>query len=123
VASSIRDGKASAQDFMVVSGGYIWVKDNDGRTGGMRGEVWDGKFEVQNVWDALLTQQITTRESLDNNLATSSLAWNLAGNTEQNVEQKLKTVFGSDEELHLLEDEARRRWVANYVMNDPHCVT
>lgn len=129
VASSIRDGKASAQDFMVVSGGYIWVKDNDGQTGGMRGEVWDGKFEVvsndhvQNVWDALLTQQIMTRESVDNNLATSSLAWNIAGNIEQNVERKLKTVFGSDVELHFLEDEARRRWVAKYVMNDPDCVT
>ncbi|KAL3782030.1 hypothetical protein ACHAWO_000534 [Cyclotella atomus] len=127
VASSIRDGKAAAQNFMVVSGGYIWVKDNNGQTGGMRGEVWDGKFEVipdyhvQNVWDTLLSQQIMTSESLDDNLATSSLAWKLAG-TVKAAEKKLENVFGTDVALHLLEDEAGRRWIAKYIMNDPDCV-
>jgi putative AlgH/UPF0301 family transcriptional regulator len=128
VANCIRSGIASPNDFMVVSGGYIWVKDNNGETGGMRAEVWNGRFEVisvdyvQSVWNTLLIQQVMTRETLDQNLATSSNAWNLASPTKIE-EDKTETIFGCDMKLSLLEDESRRRWVAKYVLNDPDCIT
>ena len=130
VASSIRNGIAAPGDFIVVSGGYIWVKDNNGHTGGMRGEVWNGRFEVvsndqvQNVWNTLLTQQAMSRESIDSNSAASLLAWDLAGTKNLFDDRRSESVFGTtDMQLSLLEDEARRRWVEKYVMNDPGCKT
>jgi len=137
VASAIGKGMASPSDFMVVSGGYIWVKDNDGMTGGIRGEVWNGRFEIvpphniQHVWDALLSQQGMTRETFDENLVTSSMAWSVAGNIDiddnrqssaDSLPEQPSYVFGSNVRLSLLEDEARRRWVAKYILNDPGCV-
>lgn len=129
VASAIGSGMASPSDFMVVSGGFIWVKDNDGRTGGMRGQVWSGRFEIipvermQKVWDTLLAQEVMTRENVDQNLGTSFLAWEVASAEEEAPPKESLSVFGSDVNLAQLEDEAMRRWVAKYVMNDPGCVT
>lgn len=94
----------------------------------MRGEVWNGKFEVvsvdlvHDVWNTLLTQQIMSRETIDSNLAASSLAWNLAAAADNSATSIADLVFDTDVKLSLLEDEARRRWVAKYIMNDPDCI-
>lgn len=131
VAYAITNYLAQPKDFMAVSGGCVWEKSDGGRAGGLRGEIWDGKYEpvsperTQDIWEKLISQDLMGTTNIDKNIGIGKEAWKVAGSKENhknaaiNQENLDPTVFKSDVKVSTLADAALRRWVATYILNAP----
>ena len=83
--SAISAGLAKPNDFLLVSGISVWIKEQRGAYQGLKGEVKNGKFEVipqdnvGHVWDVLRNQTVLTKMNLIQNLNHGNEAWKVAG--------------------------------------------
>jgi putative AlgH/UPF0301 family transcriptional regulator len=139
---AIGQGVASPEDFVAISGVFVWSKEG-GVAQGIAGEFELGKFEqvssskIDNVWSALLRQQdVLTSSTLDSTLELSNEAWNagngkssrndsvleptpIAGLGEGFDEEDDSLVFKSDVKVAKLSDDALRSWVATFLLGTP----
>jgi len=128
VAYAIRHKIGSSQDFMVISGGFIWEKSDDGTTGGIREQVLNGSFEIvpsnckQQVWDTLLGQEIMTTQNIHTNIKIRFSAWDVASNNDA-PKDKDPFVFGTNITVANLADKALHKWAAKYILNESDCLT
>lgn len=134
--SAISSGQARPLDFIVVSGLSVWISTEGGS---LHDQVRSGKFEVvpaeliPNVWSSLLKQELLTNFNLMGNLAQSQEVWKAGGKTQANiVEEPLTSGIGEgfDEEndslvyktevpVRNLSDDAKRSWVATFLLGAP----
>mmetsp|Transcript_13801 Transcript_13801/g.18889 ORF Transcript_13801/g.18889 Transcript_13801/m.18889 type:complete len:720 (-) Transcript_13801:156-2315(-) len=138
VESAIRAGLATSQDFMVVSGFSVWGKVGKGVAGGIRGEVWDGNFDVipksnvRQVWDALTKQEDLSTDNVEKNLQIAETAWalsvpkeneknngNLASKDKKEDEDAERVVFNSNVSVKDLADDALKCWVGALLLDNP----
>lgn len=139
IADSLIRGLALPRDFLAVSGGCVWEKRDGGKAGGMRGEIWGGKFEAvspertQDVWETLLSQNLLSTTNIDRNIEISKLAWTVAGQDIDNSarggneseessgdKESHPVVFNSAVKVSDLADMALRRWVATFLLGAPN---
>ena len=107
-------------DIFVIQGFSVWNKR--GEHSGVIGEIENDFFEVvprsqiKTVWNILSEQKALSADSLDYNMMKGRQAWAVAkeGGAEvinDDDEEEVAKVFGSDVDVQSLADEAARRWV------------
>lgn len=121
VVKSLESGIASSDDIFVIQGFSVWNKRGD--HSGVVGEIEDEYFEVvprsqiKTVWNILSEQKVLSPDSLDYNMMKGRQAWTIAkegGAMElpnEDDDDEVLQVFGSDIAVTSLADEAARRWV------------
>mmetsp|Transcript_19595 Transcript_19595/g.28387 ORF Transcript_19595/g.28387 Transcript_19595/m.28387 type:complete len:711 (+) Transcript_19595:123-2255(+) len=131
VETALRAGIAKPTDFMVVSGFSVWGKVGRGEAGGIRGEIWDGDFEivskdcVRPVWDTLTTQEELTPENMNKNLDIAETAWMASSSSledddeEEEEEDDKRMVYNSDVSVKSLADDALKCWVGALLLDNP----
>jgi len=109
-----------SEDIFVIQGFSVWNKRGD--HSGVVGEIENEYFEIvprsqiKPVWNALSEQKVLSLDSLDYNMMKGRQAWAVAkeggaGLTNDDDEEEVMRVFGSDIDVASLADEAARRWV------------
>jgi len=109
-----------SKDIFVIQGFSVWNKRGD--HSGVVGEIENEYFEIvprsqiKPVWNALSEQKVLSLDSLDYNMMKGRQAWAVAKEggaepTNNDVEEEVMQVFGSDIDVASLADEAARRWV------------
>ena len=123
IIESIELGLASADDFLAIQGISVWKKN--GGVGGVKGDVDEGFFEIvpseskSKVWGTLISQRKLSRVNFEDNLALIQRAWVQAGGKRVDDGDGEDTlVFGTDVDVSTLADEALRRWVAVYLLDE-----
>ncbi|KAL3783979.1 hypothetical protein HJC23_013359 [Cyclotella cryptica] len=128
--NAINMGLATSDDFMAIQGISVWEKnrENGKVIGGVLGDIREGFFElvsqaqVMNVWGILKSQNVMSSATFEENISLMQKAWHQAGvdgtavgydTNEENV-----FVFGSEQNVATLADEALRRWVKLYFLDD-----
>jgi putative AlgH/UPF0301 family transcriptional regulator len=134
--SAIGSGLAKPVDFLIVSGLSIWISDErDSLSDQIKNENFEivPSEKVSKVWDALLKQEILTKLNLLQNLARSDEAWSAGGNQQAKLnvepltlgigegfdEENDSFVYKSDVRVETLSDDARRSWVATFLLGAP----
>lgn len=123
IIESIELGLASADDFLAIQGISVWKKN--GGVGGVKGDVDEGFFEIvpseskSKVWGTLISQRKLSRVNFEDNLALIQRAWVQAGGKRvDDGDGEDALVFGTDVDVSTLADEALRRWVAVYLLDE-----
>jgi putative AlgH/UPF0301 family transcriptional regulator len=119
-------GLASPNTFMVIQGISVWKKyrvDDDEVVGGVLGDIEEGFFEpvhqnlLKSIWGILLDQKKLSYGTAKENLSLTQQSWHLAGGLDADEEDRIQ-VFGSDQDVSELADEALRRWVKAYLIDE-----
>ena len=118
---------AKPDEFMVIQGLSMWKKErqSDKVIGGVIGDIEEGFFEpvaqihMKHVWDTLMRQNKLSYETLEENLSLLQSAWHQSDRPVAAACSNDKMcVFGSDNEVTALADEALRRWMKAYFLGD-----
>lgn len=115
--SAIAKGIANCDDFLIVSGVSIFLKDNP------TNDIQRGFFEPVDpaktplILQRLQQQQILTESSMLQNLAIAKDAWMATGDSKSEKEDR--KVFKSDRSVSTLSDDALRHWVATFLLGQP----
>mmetsp|Transcript_45677 Transcript_45677/g.110671 ORF Transcript_45677/g.110671 Transcript_45677/m.110671 type:complete len:663 (+) Transcript_45677:155-2143(+) len=143
VMAAIGQGDAKAEDFVVVSGVSVWVKDF--HTQGIEGELNSGTFKKipksarKNVWNSLLMQQdVMTEHNFHDTISLSKDAWSHAdatrkGDSESKTSDQLPIgglgegfdeeddsfVYKSNVKVAKLADDALKSWCATFLLGKP----
>lgn len=128
--NAISMGLASSDDFMAIQGLSVWKKhrENGKVVGGVLGDIEEGFFEpvsqaqVMRVWSILNSQSRQSPTTVEENISLTQKAWHQAGENggavEAAVNEENMFVFGSDQDVAALADEALRRWVKLYFLDE-----
>lgn len=134
--SAIGSGLAKPFDFLIVSGLSIWISDE---RGSLNDQIKNGNFEivpsdkVSNVWNLLLKQEMLSKLNLIQNLARSDEAWTAGGDIQIESNEEPLTlgigegfdeendsyVYKTDVRVETLSNDARRSWVATFLLGAP----
>lgn len=134
--SAISAGLAKPFDFLIVSGLSIWISDE---RDSLNDQIKNGNFEVvpsekvSNVWNSLSKQEMLTKLNLLQNLEQSDEAWSAGGDNQVKSNEEPLTlglgegfdeendsyVYKSDVRVETLSNDARRSWVATFLLGAP----
>jgi hypothetical protein len=127
----------------LLSGVSVWKKNTVGTKSGIEGEIELKKFEIipnstrDNVWSALLRQQVLTKTNVRRSLALAEETWESAkvnGRSQSSKEKKQNPigglgegfdkeddsfVFKSDVKVSKLFDDALQSWIATFLLGMP----
>ncbi|CAJ1961075.1 unnamed protein product [Cylindrotheca closterium] len=144
VMTAIGEGDAKAEDFIVVSGVSVWLKDFQAK--GIEGELNSGTFKKvpktarKNVWNSLLRlQDVMTQHNFHDTISLAQDAWSSADATRKGGDKEPKSsdqlpigglgegfdeedesfVFKSDVKVAKLADDALKSWVATFLLGVP----
>ena len=132
VYRALRQGIATAEDFLAVTGVCGWTKEAS--PGGIVAELDAGTFELvpisktQAVWNTLTKQKVLRSSTLSENVAIANEAWSKAGwdasDTFAHVdhegpEDAGPCVFKSSCKVEELADEALASWIATFLLGVP----
>ncbi|CAJ1934529.1 unnamed protein product [Cylindrotheca closterium] len=124
VVDSLANGVATTHNFLVVQGFCTWQKGEEG-SGGIKGEVIDGKFEnisshtAVKVLSHLGQQKLITDDSLRDNFSSILGAWEEGGSNQLEGDVvKGRCVFGSDMTVANLSDEALLTWIKIFLLGN-----
>jgi len=125
VIESLEAGVASPHDFLLVKGFCLWQKGEDG-SGGIKGEVIDGKFEPissdynAKLWSSLARQEVNTEESLPKNFQGILDAWEEGSGQKSETDDisisKGRLVFESSKDVTKLSDDALLVWMKLFLL-------
>lgn len=121
-SNAIATGEARAEDFLVVGGLSVWEKAPGGIAGGIRGEMNNNLFEVvdpkyvEDVWDALNQQEMTSPETIEENFSLIDLAWSECSSEDEIGSNTTSiNVYNSDVTKDELADSALKRWMSAFM--------
>ena len=117
---------AKSDEFMVIQGLSIWKKQRQHSKlmGGILGDIEEGFFEsvqqihVKRIWGTLMQQNKLSHETLDENLSLLQNAWLQSDDFADGRGNDKVCVFGSDHEVTTLADEALKRWMKAYFLDN-----
>jgi len=124
VVSAIKQGLASPDEFLVVSGASVWLRGDKS----LDSAVVKGEFEVvqnnklQDIWKVLSKQEVLVKTNLMGTIAQANQAWTVCGSTKSDMnaepaigglgegfdEEDDSVVFRSDVKVAKLSDDAVR---------------
>lgn len=138
VKSAIARGVAKAQDFMAVSGVYIWAREQNEKPNTSKSEKFEivPERKVLSVFEELVKQEVLSASNLDYNLHVANRAWTIGkqndeatiGNEEDDTiipisglgegfdEEDDNFVFKSDVKVSKLCDDALRSWISTFLL-------
>jgi putative AlgH/UPF0301 family transcriptional regulator len=123
VRAALRDGIAGEKDFLCVKGLNIWPKLK-GYGSSLTVNVEVGHYEVvpssqtKDVWKVLVSQEALSKMTIDKNIMLGKAAWTASGGEEQS-ESSSSDESSSQVAQRELADEALKRWMALYLLDDP----
>mmetsp|Transcript_10800 Transcript_10800/g.23000 ORF Transcript_10800/g.23000 Transcript_10800/m.23000 type:complete len:700 (-) Transcript_10800:2401-4500(-) len=127
---------AKATDFLVISGVCVWPKLG----GSLATEVKRGIFEIvpesniEGVFGTLQKQKVLSFLNLSDNIELAHAAWERSGDANKSaLDDKVLTlgigegydddddsvVFNSDKKVSELADDAKRKWIATFLLGQP----
>jgi hypothetical protein len=124
VVDALESGLAGPGEFILVQGFCVWEKEAAG-SGGVLGQVMDGKFEplalnddiVNDVWCKLLTQNRLVDGSLATNYQKALEAWTCSGEKHHEPDNS-RLVFETDVKVSSLADEALLVWIKIFLLGN-----
>jgi hypothetical protein len=124
VVDALESGLAGPGEFILVQGFCVWEKEAAG-SGGVLGQVMDGKFEplainddiVDGVWCKLLTQNRLEEDSLTTNYQKALEAWTCSSEKHQEPDSS-RLVFETDVKVSSLADEALLVWIKIFLLGN-----